>query len=425
MRSLKYLFVLLCILPFVSAEHIVINEVFYNPVGTDTGKEFVELYNPTEEIISLKDYVLESGNGANPNDWTVEWTGSNSDSISPKGYFLVGEVNVSPSPNIVTDLDLQNSPDGVRIRRNQTIVDTVGYGSLQFPEYFESAPATNVPEGSSLSRTSGIDTDNNSADFKQAEPTPQLTQQNSLAIQINVVEPALEISSVQLSDEDPAAPGTQVIPVAGGSKRVNLTATIYDSQGFGNSTSVTATVANRQYSLSRVASNATSQKYSGFILLSVTDPAGNYTIELAASSGGKTGSRQLSFEYMPITAILVDTSLLNVTAQPNTLIQVIGDLDMSTRQSSTVKNIGNVDIDVGVKGSALVSSKGTIAPENIELAFGSSFGLNSVTLSTSLQILPLRLKSDVPRELSYRIFVPQGTAPSAYKGFVLITARSS
>ncbi len=97
------------------AGHVVISEVLYDASGVDAGKEWIELYNPTNSDINLDGYAIESGNGANPDDWTSEWVGTASDIIPAHGFFLIGESDVVPKPDYITTLDLQNGPDGVRL----------------------------------------------------------------------------------------------------------------------------------------------------------------------------------------------------------------------------------------------------------------------------------------------------------------------
>lgn len=46
--------------PSVTCEGIVISELLPNPAGTDTGHEFIELHNPTNEVINLKGCDLQS-----------------------------------------------------------------------------------------------------------------------------------------------------------------------------------------------------------------------------------------------------------------------------------------------------------------------------------------------------------------------------
>jgi hypothetical protein len=411
---------LLLMVPAVLADHIVINEVLYNPEATDAGKEFVELYNPSDTTIQLKDYILESGNGANANDWTVEWTGTQSDNVLAHGYFLIGESNVTGS-NFMTDLDLQNGPDAVRIRKNQTVIDLVGYGNLQFPEYYESTPAKLAKEGLSLSRTNGIDTDNNSADFGQTEQSPQSGLQESILVQVIVTEPTLEISSVTLTDEDPTIPGFQIIPNPGATKQINLVVDLNNQNS--NNTQLKAKFANKLFYLHRL--NNSPQTFIGTVNVSYTFPPANYSINITATDTAKSGSRIVDFEFLPLTGLFIDCYAINFSTQANAIFQVIGDLDTRTKDKATIKNIGNVPIDIGLRGSSLSSGKAAIAPENIEFSFGRDFGTDSLTLSTTLQYVNLDLASADLRELSYRVFVPEQTPADVYTGSVFVIARQS
>ncbi len=150
-----------------------INEVLYDPEGPDTGLEFVELLNCREHDVLLTGWTLETGNGASPGDWTVEWTGGDFDVLEPGERLVVGEAAVTPAPDVVTSLDLQNGPDGVRLTDGDRVVDTVGWGELVHPEYCEGAPAPDVASGRSLARMPDCrDSDDNARDLLSAEPTP-------------------------------------------------------------------------------------------------------------------------------------------------------------------------------------------------------------------------------------------------------------
>ena len=166
------------------AGHVVISEVLYDASGVDAGKEWIELYNPTNSDINLDGYAIESGNGANPDDWTSEWVGTASDIIPAHGFFLIGESDVVPKPDYITTLDLQNGPDGVRLNDTLGIIDTVGWGTHVHTEYYEGTPYIDVSAGNSIERKSsltnnenegnGWDTNNNSADFvTRTIPQPQ------------------------------------------------------------------------------------------------------------------------------------------------------------------------------------------------------------------------------------------------------------
>lgn len=157
---------------------IVINEVLYDPDGSDTGLEFAELSNCGREGVPLASWVLESGNGASPDDWTVEWIGGDFDYLEPGAIFLIGEADVQPAPDHVTALDLQNGPDGLRLTDGHKVVDVVGWGEPLFQEYYEGSPAADAPSGNSLARVPDcFDRDDNSVDFA-ACPTPTPGRRN-------------------------------------------------------------------------------------------------------------------------------------------------------------------------------------------------------------------------------------------------------
>jgi hypothetical protein len=67
---------------FASPGNVVINELELNPAGTDTGNEWVELYNPTSSSVSLLGWSLSTTHG---DTVTVTLSGS----IPPGGYLVV------------------------------------------------------------------------------------------------------------------------------------------------------------------------------------------------------------------------------------------------------------------------------------------------------------------------------------------------
>ncbi len=159
---------------FPAGAQVVVNEVLYDPEGADTGLEFVELLNCGREGVLLTGWTLESGNGAQPGDWTVEWIGDELDYLEPGAIYLIGESGVVPVPDYVTPIDLQNGPDGVRLTDGTAPVDVVGWGEPLFHEYYEGSPAPDVASGQSLARSPDcFDHDDNSIDFVRCPlPTP-------------------------------------------------------------------------------------------------------------------------------------------------------------------------------------------------------------------------------------------------------------
>ena len=153
---------------------VVVNEVLYDPAGKDTGFEFAELFNCSPEPVCLGGWVFETGNGAYEDRWTCEWMGSDTDTIAARSFFVIGEDRVSPAPDFVTALDLQNGPDACRLISPEAEMDVVGWGDLGHDEYYEGLPAVGGTSGSSIGRDpDGSDRDHNLEDFHVFEcPSP-------------------------------------------------------------------------------------------------------------------------------------------------------------------------------------------------------------------------------------------------------------
>jgi hypothetical protein len=150
---------------------VVINEVYYDAPGTDSGYEFVELLNPTAAAVALTGYRLEAGDGAGPGRWRLVWSGAAADVVPPGARFVIGEATVFPAPDRVQTLALENGPDALRLVAPDGSADVVGYGALTYAEYFAGRPAPDAPAGSSLARLpDGADTGDNATDFAVVSP---------------------------------------------------------------------------------------------------------------------------------------------------------------------------------------------------------------------------------------------------------------
>jgi hypothetical protein len=175
---------------------VLLNEVLYDPEGADGGLEFVELAarGGVDPATSLEGWVLETGNGARPGEWTVAWIGRTGDRLIG-GLFLIGESGVEPAPDAACDLDLQNGPDGCRLRGPGGRIDRLGWGDPLDVSLLETAPAEDVASGLALARLpDGVDTDHNAADFRARPPTPG---------EFNAPAFAVAVDSLRLDPEGP------------------------------------------------------------------------------------------------------------------------------------------------------------------------------------------------------------------------------
>ncbi len=169
-------------------DHVVISEVYADPVVSYDRTEYVELYNPTSSDICLEGYSLwEEG--------TQKIVFDSTHVIPAHGYFLVADGQYSdyknqenenwPEPDATAAWALSNSGDAVILKDpDGNVVDIFGYADTAYYEG-ESYPST-PPEGSSAERYSSsardpaedrgnaFDTDNNAWDFfEQPLPNPE------------------------------------------------------------------------------------------------------------------------------------------------------------------------------------------------------------------------------------------------------------
>ena len=155
--------------------NVVINEVYGGGgnKGATFEKDFVELYNPTDQPIDVSGWTIEQRSTKDNTGNTHTLTGV----VPAKSTFLITSTPGS-NGDAITDADdttakFNFSGKGaiaVLLDANNTEVDLVGWGSASRAE---GAPADGTANATSIQRaTLGVDTDNNAADFEVATPTP-------------------------------------------------------------------------------------------------------------------------------------------------------------------------------------------------------------------------------------------------------------
>jgi len=191
---------------------IVINEVFYDAVGSDDDKEWIELYNNGPDDINLVNWVLQAG-GTDFNDiFTFPAI-----TIRANAFFLICEFP-HPLANIVTELGFENggtATDGIRIiNPHSQYTDTVLY---DFPnvnnlmgDTYQQLPSPGVSPGQSLARiTDGLDTNSCDDWFSSSTPSPGLSNLmersatlHSCAVELNQTEMKVSTVISNLSTQD-------------------------------------------------------------------------------------------------------------------------------------------------------------------------------------------------------------------------------
>jgi hypothetical protein len=176
----------------LDTSHLVINEIDYDNPGTDTA-EFVEIFNPSTNTLSLANLALVFVNGANNTEYRrVNLSGN----LPAQGYLVVANPGVTVAPgatviNFASASDnIQNgAPDAVLLfdTANHQVVDALSYegvitaavltgetGVFNLVEGTAFTTADSNAANTSLSRLpNGIETDNSSIDWMlSTTPTP-------------------------------------------------------------------------------------------------------------------------------------------------------------------------------------------------------------------------------------------------------------
>jgi predicted extracellular nuclease len=159
---------------------VVINEVDYDQVSTDTA-EFFELKNVSASAIDLDAYVVELVNG-NAGGALIYDTINLPDVSVPAGDYFVVCANATTVVNCdlvhapATNSIQNGGPDAVGLRNGATLVDALSYEGDSGAPYTEGSGTglEDDPAGTNgLSRCpDGIDTDVNNVDFRYASSTP-------------------------------------------------------------------------------------------------------------------------------------------------------------------------------------------------------------------------------------------------------------
>lgn len=173
------------------ANHLVINEIDYDNLGTDSA-EYLEIFNPSVSAISLVGVKVYLVNGANNAVYTTVDL-SSATSLPSQGYLVIAgsgvtvdasAIHFSPTPAWTTNAIQNGNPDGVALvdTTTNTIIDKVSYGgamtAVTLPGFASpqslvegtaaatSAEDSNTVQGSFCRSPNGTDDDNAVVDWK-------------------------------------------------------------------------------------------------------------------------------------------------------------------------------------------------------------------------------------------------------------------
>ncbi len=418
--------------------NVIIAQVLYDPINSESGGEAVELYNPTDSAIDI------SG-------WTISTETSLTDAVFPEGtvlrsggYYLVADAGWSTNKDIVSwpdadyeeALTLANTDAGVALSKGSSIIDAVGWGAAAGigSGLYEGNPHAGAESGESLTRLkdgSGyVDTGNNANDFAAAAPLFHNSSYgngyNSGEISvIAVVEGSFPvINSINiLIDDDSFTPGSQINPEPKKNRSIEIEAVVSHSNGYGYIGSVVAHIGNSSVTMAAAQTNETSSLYTAKLNMSYYAPAGSYAVTVTATdASGFSANSSATFEYTELLAMEIDTASLKFAAMPGTVSEIGGDYDEGTA-NATVINIGNSVMDVQLSGTNLSSGGSVMGANRIQYTFNGDYESSLAgSLSNEKQTKQVGIAAASRMPLSFRLDVPTATSPGNYTGTITLIA---
>jgi len=163
--------------------------------------------------------------------------------------------------------------------------------------------------------------------------------------------------------------------------------------------------------------NSSSGKYEATFHLNCTTPDGSYTVEVTATDkGGLTGTNTGTFTVGKTCALDIDFSSVDFGAiNPGSNSTVAGDDNMGTPNAPTIKNIGNVNMDVKMNITD-TSGPEALFPNNTN----STVKGVTKTLTTMLQSFGISIAPGEATAATYELSVPAGTMHGDYAGELTI-----
>ena len=164
--------------------------------------------------------------------------------------------------------------------------------------------------------------------------------------------------------------------------------------------------------------------YTGTFDMQFYDAPTEYTVTVVAEDmEGLSGTDSSTFNYTSCNAMSLDAGTIAFgSVSPGENSTIPGDKDMGTTDYPTVRNTGNVEIDVNITGSDMTSGGDTITRDYLDariaalgysdLGVARCFDANMTTGVSSLE------------NVDFRLNVPHGTPVGNYAGSVTLTTAT-
>lgn len=355
---------LIFILLVQEADALLINQVLYDPLKTESGGEAIELINNDSFDVDASEYFITTERSEKdivlPNKTIIK--AGEKFLITDSGWNTSKDINFWKNADFEATMTLNNHDSGIILKdkRNKTI-DFISWGSKEeIPQKFLiSEPAEEVKEGNALLRKSS--TGNNHIDF--TESAPEFFDKNTITIELNISEE----ENIEVLEDDSVNEGTQIIPSPGRDREI--------------------TVKTSSPKIKFREEEINAEKEEGVYAAKIKIPhyltPGNYTI--------KTEKLSKTIEVLELKSFELETKAINIVLFPG----------KENTAEINIKNNGNTQISVILEGSELTYENTTL-PATIWSQTKAFIDVNE------------------EEKIKIKLNIPENTSKGTYKGILRV-----
>ena len=430
------------------ADTLQISQVYYDSIGTESGGEAIELYNPNNFAVNLSGYSIRTESA------DKDITFGNNHIIPKKGYFLVADIGWSTlkdnnswvNADYEETMNKYNTDSGIAlVDRASSIVDAVGWGdkSLINDGLYETEPSLGVKTGYTLLRNK--DTNNNKNDFIESLPqfrnnffitnsSNSLNNQNSLnlsngnnvSITLFINNTAPFIDEISLTDDNEVTAGIQILPIAGKNKTVIISVIARDNNGVNDLTTVKALIIADTVQEIELVKNetidSTKALFTAVFELPYFLESDIYSVAVTVYDAKNVQVQATAdFEYLQLAAIAFDNTAYTMFEAENNTASLLGDAELATLDKPTLQNIGNTKLSFALAAKGLFNGNSYLSAENMSYSFGSTNQKNIIGNNT---VFDDHVTLDKTQNLAFNLFLtlPSIISSGIYTGDVTLYA---
>ncbi len=396
-----------------NANAVIINEIMYDPEGTDTGREWIELYNNNDFDVNISEWKLFE---AGVNHKLTIFQGN--DILTKNDYLVIADNPVKFLEDysnftrtiVESSFSLSNTGEIICMKDNNLqLIDCVDYSSKLFANGNGKTIEFSGTEWMESIVYYGTPGTENSVFLQYPE-----INQNSMQIYANVLSGGIEIKNITVSPDYYEEEGFQIMPNPGTEKDITISALVLNN-GEGNISSVSVLFKNATFEMTKIQDlNGYEYIYQINLSMNFYDVSGIYEILLKAESSSSKANKTAEFEYLKLMAIELNSNEINFGS-------LLKGKNSSASDPIIISNIGNVFSDIEMNVRAFTNGESFLGIENFYYKTEDSDFI-SFSESSFMAGIDLECNEESSKSLEFKLYIPENTKSGNYSSSLAITA---